>query len=638
MSLIKQLWLIIVGLLLLAFGGSLFIGVTSSRAYIEQEVRIKNADNANALALTMSQMPKDAVTLALLVSAQFDTGYYRRIELRDIDGEVIEQRRADAAIEDVPGWFTELIDFEVPAGTAVVQDEWQQFATLSVESQHSYAYRSLWQSTLELAGWFLLAGGLSLLLGWWLVRSIRQPLHRVVEQARDISMRRFTTSKLPRTHELRDLVVAMNQLAATVGEMLGSESQKLDVMRRRLQHDAVTGALNREAFLSQLQSHLESHDFRASGSLVLVRVSRLTQINEQLGHAGTDALLKALTETLEQLARVHGCGLAGRLNGSDFALLLPGLDDAEYVHQELVKRLKAVVRDEDAMIGLPAAIGPYRQGDRRSTLLAGLDGALSSAEARGQHSITIIEDGKQTSLFPNHAQWRSALQQAMQEGVFLAHFPVLDSDGKLLHYECPSRLRLGQQWQAGGVFMPWVARLGLETELDLAVVEAALQDIDQRGQAVGINLSAASIRDARFVLELRSRLHARPSAAGKLWLELPETLAIQDLASFRTLCRELRPLKCKLGLEHVGAEFTHIADLQDLGLSYLKIDHSLVGGVADSHEQQTILRGMATLCHSLGILAIAEGVASRDEAMTLFELGLDGVTGPGIRQNDKSSL
>ncbi|ATJ82596.1 EAL domain-containing protein [Halomonas beimenensis] len=638
MSLIKQLWLIILGLLLLAFGGSLFIGVTSSRAYIEQEVRIKNADNANALALTMTQMPKDAVTVELLIAAQFDTGHYRRIELRDPDGEIIERRQADEAIEDVPGWFVELIDFQVSPGVAVVQDGWQQFGTLTVESQHSYAYRSLWRSTLELAGWFLVAGAASLLLGGWLVRTIRRPLHRVVEQARDIGMRRFTTSRVPRTRELREVVEAMNRLAAAVGEMLGRESQQLDVLRRRLQHDAVTGALNREAFLAQLQIHLESHDFRASGSVCLVRVSRLAQVNEQLGHAETDALLKALVDSLEQLTQVHGSGLVGRLNGSDFAVLLPGLGDLEFVHQDLSRRLKALTQDRGPLITLPGAIRGYAQGDRRSTLMADLDGALSTAESHGQHGITLVENGKSRSLFTSHAEWRKALQDAIQEGVYLAHYPVLDADGRLLHFECPSRLRLRQQWQPAGVFIPWVARLGLDSQLDLAVIDAALEDIAQRHQAVGVNLSPASIRDARFVLELRGRLSTRPDVARQLWLELPGNLALQDLANFRSLCRELRPLGCQLGLEHVGAEFTRLSDLHDLGLAYLKIDSTLVKGVTFAHEQQTILRGMATLCHSLGILAIAEGVHSLDEAKTLFELGLDGVTGPGIRHSDKSGL
>ncbi|MBB3183208.1 EAL domain-containing protein (putative c-di-GMP-specific phosphodiesterase class I)/GGDEF domain-containing protein [Halomonas fontilapidosi] len=635
MSLIKQLWLTIVVILLLAFGGSLFIGVSASRAYIEQEVRIKNADNANALALTMSQMPKDPVTLELLVAAQFDTGHYRRIELRDPQGEIIEQRQAGEAIEDVPAWFVDLVRFEVPPSQAVVQDGWRQFGTLTLESQHSYAYRSLWRSSLELVGWFALAAVLSLILGGWLVRTIRRPLRNVVEQALHIGERRFTTIPAPRTRELREVVVAMNQLSAAVRDMLGEESEKLDQLRRRLQHDGVTGVLKREAFLAQLQIHLESQDSRASGTLALVRLARLADINEQLGHGETDALLHALASSLDQFGKVLGGGVVGRLNGSDFVLLLPGVHDLEQLQHELGKRLASLREQGQVPLGLPASLIDYAQGDQRGGLLASLDGALAAAETRGDHSLVIAQGPQRRSLFTSHGEWRRALQEAMAKGVYLAHYPVLDDKGGLLHFESPSRLRLNSEWQPAGVFMPWVSRLELDGQLDLAVIDEAVRDITQHGKPLGINLSAASIQDARFVMELQARLRARPDVAQRLWLEIPESLAIHDLASFRSLCRALQPLGCRIGLEHVGAEFTRIADLQDLGLAYLKIDRTLVQEVDQSAEQQTILRGMATLCHSLGILAIGEGIQNLAEARILYELGLDGATGPGIRQHDK---
>ncbi|MEQ6917656.1 EAL domain-containing protein [Halomonas aquatica] len=635
MSLIKQLWLIIVVLLLLAFGGSLFIGVTASRAYIEQEVLIKNADNANALALTMSQMPKDPVTLELLVSAQFDTGHYRRVELRSPQGEIIEQRLANEAIGDVPTWFVDLVRFDIPPGQAVVQDGWQQLGTLELESQHSFAYRSLWQSTLRLVGWFGLAGVISLLMAWWIVHTIRRPLSEVVDQALDIGARRFTTIRAPRTRELREVVEAMNQLSAAVKVMLDEESQKLDLLRRHLQHDPVTGVMKREAFLSQLQIHLDSQDARASGALVLVRLAHLSEINEGLGRAETDALLHQLASGLSHFGAFRGGGVIGRLNGSDFAVLLPGVADLEQLRDDLGRHLASMREQIETPFGLPGALIDYAQGDRRSVLLASLDGTLSTAEARSDAGLVIAEGPQRRSIYTNHGEWRNALKEAMSSGIYLAHYPVLNTKGELMHYESPSRLRLSGQWQPAGVFMPWISRLELDSQLDLAVIDEAMLDINQRGNPLGINLSAASIQDSRFVMELQTRLKARPDVARRLWLELPESMAIHDLSSFRSLCHALQPLGCRIGLEHVGASFTRIADLQDLGLAYLKFDKSLVSGIDKVIEQQTILRGMATLCHSLGILAIGEGVENLEEATMLFELGLDGATGPGIRQHDK---
>ncbi|SDO45865.1 EAL domain-containing protein [Vreelandella arcis] len=631
MSLIKQLWLTVILILLLAFVGSLAVSVTSTQDYVEQEVQIKNADNANALALSMSQMEKEAVSIELLLAAQFDTGHYRLIELRSPEGEVMERREAEALDNGVPDWFVNLVRLDVSPGQAVVQDGWRQYGTLTLASQHQYAYRTLWQSTLEMAAWFALVGVISLMLAWWIVRSIRRPLVEVISQARSISARRFTTSREPRTLELREVVQAMNTLSGAVHTMLSEETGKLDQLRRRLQEDATTGAYNRTTLLDHLQHNLDSDSKRASGVLVMVRVDDLPEVNERLGRQATDDALKALVEHLSQLANELGGGEVGRLNGSDFLLLIHGAQDIEHVSEALKHQL-TLLRDATAEpLRLPAALTEYTHGDTASQRLAALDGALSDAESRGDLALVVASGAARSPLYTTHDAWRTALLKAMETGIALALFPVVNARQEVVHYEAPSRLELDGEWRSAGLFMPWVARLHLEDRLDLAVAERALALIESDQQPLGINLSGRAVGDMAFIKALRQRLERAPEAAKKLWIELPESTALHDLSSFRLLCRELQATGVKIGLEHVGSEFTRLADLHDLGLAFLKFDASLVHGIDQAYDQQTILRGMATLAHSLGILAIAEGVKHPEEAETLFELGLDAVTGPGVK-------
>ncbi|SDM92588.1 diguanylate cyclase/phosphodiesterase [Franzmannia pantelleriensis] len=632
MSLIKQLWLTILVLLLLAFGGSLAIGLSSLKQYTEQEMRIKNADNANALALSMSQLDKDPVTIELLLAAQFDTGHYRRVELRSPEGEVEIRREADERLADVPDWFVERVRFDIPAGEAVVQDGWQQYGTVVLESHHNYAYHTLWQNTQRLVAWFAVAALISAALAWWIVHSIRRPLRRVIDQARDIGNRRFTTSEAPRTLELRQVVTAMNLLSASVRDMLGQESEKLERLRRKLQQDEVSGADNRGHFLQQLERALDPDTGQGMGSLVIVRVARLSALNHTLGHQATNRLLADVASALKQLANVYGGGHVGRLNGSDFALLLPGDDDLEALARALKAKLHPLTDGASAPIGLPMALIAYTHSDARGELLSSLDGALARAEDDGDHAVGIASGAAHQSLFNNRDDWRRALDTALGEGLHLGHYPVLDADANPLHFESPSRLKIQGHWQPAGVFMPWISRLGMNVDFDLAVVKTALKQIDKDSKPLGINLSHQAARDSRFLSDIKPLLKQYPQAAAKLWLELPESVAVHHMESFRGLCRELQPFGCRLGLEHVGAEFSTLADLHDVGLAYLKIDASLVAGIDEQPDQQAILRGMATLAHSLGVLVIAEGVTQKNEAETLFELGLDGVTGPGVRK------
>ncbi|WP_136255766.1 bifunctional diguanylate cyclase/phosphodiesterase [Onishia niordana] len=631
MSLIKQLWLAIAAVLLLAFGGSLIVGLSTSRHYIEQEVRIKNADNANALALSMSQLDKDPVTIELLLAAQFDTGHYRRIELRAPDGELILEREAPPFIGDVPAWFVDLAHISVPPGQAVVQDGWRQYGTLTIESQHSYAYRSLWQSSQKLVMWFSLAAIISALIAWLIVRRIRHPLSAVIAQANDIGNRRFTTSPEPKTRELRDVVTAMNRLSGSVREMLTRESGQLEDLRRKLQQDDTTGIANRAYFMTRLQNALDSEAEFHHGCLAIVRVSDLESVNEGLGRPETDRFLHDLASAMHLLALEHPGSQVGRLNGSDFAILLPDDLSPEDLATQLRERLHPIADRQPVLLSLPIGIVGFSHHERRDALLSQLDGELAKAEFQGGRTISLADQTQHHLLYTSHAEWRSALESALDHGVQLARYPVLDAVGNLLHLECPSRLLLAGEWQPAGAYLGWVSRFGMNDALDLASIKSALLSQQEDNTPLALNLSSMALTRPGFRKRLTALLMAHPMAAKRLWLELPETVAIDHLEDFKSLCHDLRRFGCRIGLEHVGQQFTRLADLQDSGLSYLKFDASLTRDIDQQHAQQTLLRGMATLSHSLGILAIAEGVSTPSEHHMLLELGMDGVTGPAIK-------
>jgi EAL domain-containing protein (putative c-di-GMP-specific phosphodiesterase class I) len=92
----------------------------------------------------------------------------------------------------------------------------------------------------------------------------------------------------------------------------------------------------------------------------------------------------------------------------------------------------------------------------------------------------------------------------------------------------------------------------------------------------------------------------------------------------------LRAFGCRVGLEHVGLEFTKIRELQDIGLHYLKIDGAIIRDIDTNSGNQNFLSGLCKIGHSLGMQMIAEGVRSTAEKEKLIQLGVDGLTGPGV--------
>ena len=147
MSMYRQLLSVIILTSLLALMGSLFASTLSTRAYLVEQLRVKNQDNASALALSLSQTVDDLVQVDLVISAQFDSGNYRLVRFEDAFGKVVIEKKADDNVKGVPEWFIQMLPIVVPAGNAKVSAGWKQLGAIRLESQSAYAYKALWQST-----------------------------------------------------------------------------------------------------------------------------------------------------------------------------------------------------------------------------------------------------------------------------------------------------------------------------------------------------------------------------------------------------------------------------------------------------------------------------------------------------------
>lgn len=635
MTLTKQLWLAIAVILTMAFGISFLVSAWSAKGYLEDQLRLKNSDNANSLALSISQIEKDPVLIELLLSAQFDIGHYQQIKLTSPTGEVMIEKLSDAVIDQVPAWFVNLIPLQTEPGIAQVQDGWRQYGTLSVTSHNRFAYQSLWEGNRRLLGWFLASALLCGVIGTLILRSITRPLGEVVNQAEAIGARRFITIREPRTREFRSVVRAMNALSMQVRGMLNEESARLEQLRRDAQHDELTGLLNREHFLRKVQYALADERSAPTGALFILRLPDLIKLNRELGREATDTLLKRVSGALQESCPDESCQI-GRLNGSDFAVLAPNVDSVTERAQQTFALASLSINDPSAATEFALLLGAavYRHGDPVSQVLSRADVALGRAGQEGGSAVEAGGRDVEWEPVPSLvATWQVLIETALrQKRVQFVTYPVLNPQGELIHYEAPARMQNidNAQWMSAHEFMPWASRLGLTERIDTAVFDCALDWLEVNEGPLCINVSPQSVCDPVLTSRYYRALKSSRRRAQKLWIDVPEFVAYRHAREFRVFCDTLKPLGCKIGLEHVGNQICHIGELHDVGLDYLKIDSAIIRDIDQSVGNQTFLRGLCTIAHTMGMMTIAEGVLNQQEAACLKELGFKGMTGPGI--------
>jgi predicted signal transduction protein with EAL and GGDEF domain len=637
MSLFRQLWLAVIASTVIAFAGSFIVSTLTARHYLERQLAIKNNDNAATLALAMSQLDKDPVTVELQIAAVFDSGQYATVRLIDPNGKTTIEKTSPQDAGSVPGWFIRVFPIDSQPGQAQVSSGWNQFGTIELVSHSHFAYEELWSGTLKLLAWFAIGGGLMGLLGMQFLRRIRRPLDAVVGQAQAISERRFTTIQVPSTPELKSLASAMNAMVERLKAMFAEEATRLEQVRREANLDSLTGLANRAYFMNQLAAALSDDDAAASGSLVLLRLADLAGINKRAGREMADELLRRVGSTLNGLAAEKPNAASARLNGADFALLLPGVQDpAPYAEILLhaLNDLTAAGLIDGERIGHIAS-GVYLHGQTIGSLLSRVDTALASAENQSGLAWCRAESDCDQHATSN-ADWKKLLEGAIQtQRLRLIDFPVAGNAGQLLHFECPLRLQTTEdgEWLTAGSFMPMASRLSMTTELDLAAARLALERIAAGAPAVAVNLSGESILDASFRARLFAQIAARKDLAPRLWLEVSEIGVFKHFDEFHAFCDALRPLGCRLGIEHFGRQFSEIGRLHGIGLDYLKVDGSFIRAIDTQTGNQAFIKGLCSIAHNIGLTVIAEGVQTAEEMAILPELGFDGATGPAVPRN-----
>lgn len=637
MSLIKQLWIAIALVMTIAFGGSMVVSVLSARHYLEQQLQLKNIDNATALALSLSQLPKDPVTVELQVAAQFDVGHYRFIRIVSPTGATLIERKFSGKLEGAPRWFVDLIPIHTMPGQALIQDGWNQYGTLTLASHEQYAYQSLWDGTLELLLWFVLGSVVAGGVGTLLVRIITRPLSDVVGQAQAIAERRFLSIAEPRTPELRSMVRAMNGMVERLKAMFSEESMRLESLRQKVNLDALTGLAGREHFLAQLRELLTGESFGAEGSLVVVRLHDLNRLTEQLGHLRADTLLKQLGSLLRDSCHDDLGQQAGRLKGGEFAVVYPTIASAPQaaaaLHQLLSQHWLAQWATEvPELFQIGAA--SYHREQTLEDLMSQVDEALARAGAQGVNSWYASERSSGRAALPAE-QWRKLLTEAVSSGKLqLACYRVVSShDHAAIHQEGLIRLQLdaGATLLSAGDFMPMAARLNLTAPIDLQVVKLAIEYLRSTPGDIAINLSADTIVDYNFRRQLTLLLRASPGVCKRLLLEVPEYGVFKQFEAFRDLVQAVKPLGCRVGIEYFGQYFAEGEKLADLGLDYIKVHPSYVRGIASSPGNQEFLKGLCRVARNFGIQVIALGVESEADLPLLAQLGFDGMTGPGVK-------
>jgi len=638
MSLFKQLLIAICLFLVVAFTGSFMVSLESSRTQYVNQLRSHAQDAATALALSLTPNIDDPAMVELLVSSIFDSGYYSSIRVVDLKtDQTIVERSGIPAVTNVPDWFVKLIGLEPAGGDALVSRGWEQAARVEVVSHPMFALAKLWQSALGSLGWLLVCGAVSAVLGALLLRRQLRPLDYMVKQSHAIARREFLSlPDLPRTPELRRVVLAMNQMVEKLKALFQEQAERSEKLRTESYQDNLTGLANRRYFEMQLNARVSNPEQASSGYLLLLRVKDLAGLNQRLGGQRTDELLKAVGQQLSRECAKYPetQNLVTRIRGGEFAVLAPGLtrEEALQLAQNLDSALGSLHATGATDVPAVASIGlaPFAHGDSPQAVLSLGDQALAQAEGQGEQNWACLDQSLVADVGDDHHAWHRLLDQALNQRRFELFFqPVVAAQDTqlVLHYKVLSRL-LDEQGQTipAGRFLPWLERFGWTARLDRLMLERVLEQMAGHEESLALNLSSATLADPQALNKVFEILRSHSNLGPRLTLEIGEE-QLPEQAVLEQLTRRLRELGFSLSLQRFGGRFSMIGNLARLGLAYLKIDGSYIRAIDQESDKRLFIEAIQRAAHSIDLPLIAERVETEGELSVIREMGLYGVQG-----------
>ncbi|GAB1259168.1 LapD/MoxY N-terminal periplasmic domain-containing protein [Aurantivibrio plasticivorans] len=637
MSLGKQLWLLVTSIIALCLGGSFIITTISSTLYLEAQLYEKNVDSANNLALILSTEKFNPTVAELQINSQFDTGFFQRITLEAPQGGTIYERVNNASQSKAPLWFSQLIDINPSQGSAHVNSGWRQIGKVSVQSNKAFAYDQLWNGSIRLLIFFIVIALLSGACSYILLKKVIKPLNAVVSQAEAIGRRCFVTIPLPKTREFRALAQSMNSLSNKVKSMLLAEADRIQTRLAEEAFDQETGLYRRDAFLSQAKARIGREDQTASGRFAIFTLKNLQELNALYGREKLDQLIRQFGQSINELLTDQPNALGGRLDGSQFALLLGNQINPTETTDTLFNRFQQIINESNLATNIiKAASIAYEPTSNFISLLEKLEHTLSNDGEDDQLLVPTHIEPSGRSLPGNLQDWKSIFDRAFKLQKFQLHlFPVVDSKQRVLHFEAPIRLQYeDNELLNAGEFLGWAQRCELLTELDQHALKLACERLnDDPDCDLGINVNTQLLHDTNAQQKFIAQILKNRPLANRLWLEFPEQGVYHYIEEFKSFIKQLKPLGCRLGIEHAGHAAEKIGALHDIGLDYIKIDSAFIHDIDSKSSSQFYSQGLVTIAHSIGLKIIAEGVSTPEEIDQLVKLGFDGMTGPAIRNS-----
>jgi len=440
--------------------------------------------------------------------------------------------------------------------------------------------------------------------------------------------------------EVRDAMGLRSHFVAVVNDITDKKRAEQE-LRYLANYDTLTGLPNRALLSERLgRAIVRARRQETRVAVLFLDLDRFKDINDSLGHAAGDRLLKAAATRLQ--ATVGASDTVARLGGDEFTVVLEDVESipaVERMAREILTAFSMPLEvDERHDVSITPSLGISLYPDHAlvpTDLLKFSDTAMYQAKAEGRNTYQIYNETMDAES-RRRATVLASLRKALDRGEFrLVYQPRMAlADGRITGVESLLRWHSAELGEISPtVFIPLAEESGLILPIGDWVLNEALQTLKRwRGHglneiSIGVNVSVLQLLRGNLPEQIRMLIQDLGVPANRIELEVTESMVMQNAEQTTHVLNELRKLGITLAIDDFGTGYSSLVYLKRLPIDTLKIDKEFIGDLTRDPDDEAITATVITMGHSLGLNVIAEGVESEQQLSYLREQGCDEIQG-----------
>jgi diguanylate cyclase (GGDEF)-like protein len=442
-----------------------------------------------------------------------------------------------------------------------------------------------------------------------------------------------------RTQELQEMNASLEEEIAERKAAQEELEQQNSMVYKLAYTDVLTGLANRAGLNERLALELErTRRGDTGGAVIFIDLDDFKMVNDAFGHSYGDALLQAAGDRLSKIAGLHAC--VGRVGGDEFMLICPRAkqEETEEVADQIIQALNRdfAVQGIHFRVSASAGITRYPEdGDTAEDIFKNADNAMYAAKAAGKNRWQFYQSSMQSDAYEK-VLLIDQLRGAADRGELSLHYQpqIRSNDRAVVGFEALLRWRHPQYGAISPErFIPLAEQSGLIQSIGEWVVREACQfgrTLTAAGWLsiqIAVNVSPYQLCYEGFVDSVKQALSDTGVTPGRLELEITENTLIASLDDSTSVLSELRELGVGLALDDFGTGYSSLTYLQALPASTLKIDKTFIDKLMFNDEQQSIVKTIVELAHSLNMTVVAEGVETEEQLAFLKHCQCDQIQG-----------